>query len=276
MGALWLAKLLAAAALAYLLILAAVFFAQTWLLFPAHLAGAAGPVPAGTVRIGFASAGGHRLEGLHVPPARPVTGERLLVLGFGGNAWNAGHLAAYLHDLYPEADVVAFHYRGYGPSGGRPGAAAFLEDAPRIHDFARETVGADRVVAAGFSVGAGVAARLGRERNLAGLILVTPFDSLGAVAAELYPWLPARWLLRHRMDAAVDLGRVTEPTAIIAGSRDTLVRPARTEALRAAARRLVYDRTIPGAGHNDIYDRPDFRQAMSDAMERIRAESPPA
>ena len=42
-----------------------------------------------------------------------------------------------LHDLFPEADVVAFHYRGYPPSEGSPGAAALVEDALRIHDFAR-------------------------------------------------------------------------------------------------------------------------------------------
>ena len=29
---------------------------------------------------------------------------------------------------------------------------------------------------------------------------------------------------------------------------------------------LVFDRTIAGAGHNDIYDRPEFRQAMREAI----------
>ena len=37
-----------------------------------------------------------------------------------------------------------------------------------------------------------------------GVVLVTPFDSLTAVAQHHYPWLPVRWLLSHPFDA---LGR---------------------------------------------------------------------
>jgi len=49
--------------------------------------------------------------------------------------------------------------------------------------------------------------------------------------------------------------------------------PARTAALRRAVANLVYDRTIAGAGHNDIYDRPEFRATMGEALERVLAES---
>jgi hypothetical protein len=31
------------------------------------------------------------------------------------------------------------------------------------------------------------------------MILVTPFDSLEALARDLYPWAPVGLLLRHRM-----------------------------------------------------------------------------
>ena len=49
-----------------------------------------------------------------------LEGSRLLILGFGGNAWNGQDVASYLHQVFPEADVMAFHYRGYRPSTGRP------------------------------------------------------------------------------------------------------------------------------------------------------------
>src|SRR3546814_13060830 len=88
---------------------------------------------------------GERSHGLHIPPTRSREGNRLVILGFGGNAWNADHVAAYLHGLYPEADVVAFHYRGYGPSGGRPSAETLLADAPLTHDFIAKSLDPDRI-----------------------------------------------------------------------------------------------------------------------------------
>jgi F-type H+-transporting ATPase subunit beta len=58
--------------------------------------------------------------------------------------------------------------------------------------------------------------------------------------------------------------------AIVAGEYDTLIRPARTEALRKKVPNLIFDRTIKGAGHNDIYLRPEFERAMRDALAALR------
>ncbi len=256
--------------IAYLAILAAIYFGQTAMLFPAGQIGSAGPLPPGAERIALTAASGERLAGLHVPP-RAEAQERLLVLGFGGNAWNGDSVATLLHDLYPEAHVVVFHYRGYPPSEGRPSAAALTADAPQILDFARGRVQPARTVAVGFSIGSGVAAALAAARPLDGLILVTPFDSLGEVAAGHYRWLPVRLLFRHRLEPARDLAGAAVPVAIISGERDTLIPPARTDALRAALAHPVFDRTIAGAGHNDIYQHPVFETAMRDAMARILA-----
>ena len=50
------------------------------------------------------------------------------------------------------------------------------------------------------------------------------------------------------------------PVAIIAAERDEIVPAERTDALRERVRNLVFDRTIAGAGHNDIYARSDFQR----------------
>ncbi|MDP8994954.1 MAG: hypothetical protein M3N07_08270, partial [Pseudomonadota bacterium] len=84
-----------------------------------------------------------------------------------------------------------------------------------------------------------------------------------------YRWLPVRLLFRHEMPAARDLARGRTPVAIVAAARDALILPARTDALRRAVPNLVYDRTLPNAGHNDLYQRPDFRQAMREALAAI-------
>lgn len=260
-------KLLLIPALLYLAVLALAFVFQGRLLFPAGAVGGAGPLPAGAARLALDTAGGDKLHGVHIAPEGTRSGT--LILGFGGNGWNAQTAALYLHDLFPEADVVAFHYRGYAPSGGRAAARALFDDAPLVHDLAVARLRPARTVAVGFSIGSGVAASLAPRRPLAGLILVTPFDRLGKVAAGQFPWLPVRWLFRHELDAAAALRGSKVPTALIAGGADTLIPAPRTEGLRRAAGNLVYDRTVPGAGHNDIYDRPDFRAAMREALARI-------
>lgn len=264
------ASLLLFPLVAYLVLLAALYFGQTALLFPVGQVGPPGPLPPRAERVEIAAASGERLVGLHIPPARR-RGERLLILGFGGNAANADATAALLHDLFPEADVATFHYRGYPPSEGRPGAAALREDAALIHDAMRARLRPARIVAAGFSVGSGVAAALAAERPLDGLILVTPFDSLGRVAGSHYRWLPVRWLFRHELEPARDLRRAPTPVALIAGGRDRLIPGPRTHALRLAAPILAYDRVIEDAGHNDIYGHPDFEPAMREALRRLRA-----
>lgn len=243
-------------------------FSQTEMLFPTHAVSPPGPAPAGAERLTVQTSGGETLHGVVVPPAEPCD-ERILILGFGGNAWNGEDVASYLHELYPQAHVVAFHYRGYRPSTGSPSAEALIADAPLVFDAAVERVKPHRTLAVGFSIGSGVAANLARERKLDGLILVTPFDSLKAVAQSLYPWLPVGPFFQHEIDAAGALEDVAAPVAIVAAERDEIIPPKRTEALRPQVSNLVFDRTIAGAGHNDIYGRDDFQAAMRAASEKI-------
>jgi pimeloyl-ACP methyl ester carboxylesterase len=125
------------------------------------------------------------------------------------------------------------------------------------------------VIAAGFSIGTGVAAQLTVSRKLDGLILVTPFDSLKAVAQSMYPWLPIGPLFAHEIDAASPLRNGGLPVAIIAAERDEIVPAERTTALRNVIPNLVYDQTIARCGHNDIYGRSDFQDALRQALTAI-------
>ena len=46
----------------------------------------------------------------------------------------------------------------------------------------------------------------------------------------------------------------------------------RSDALRAAIRNLVFDRGID-AGHNDLYDHPDFAKGAREALMKVEATS---
>ena len=242
---------------------------QSHLIFPVHAVPAAGPLPPGAERLSVKSADGPDLAGIHIPADEPSK-VRTLILGFGGNAWNAQDVAEYVHELFPDDEVVAFHYRGYAPSKGSPSAEALIADAPLVYDLAVKQVKPKRVVAIGFSIGSGIAAQLAAVRKLDGLILVTPFDSLKAVAQSMYPWLPIGPFFEHEIDAASALEKVQVPVAIIAAERDEIVPGARTDALRKRVPNLVLDRTIGRAGHNDIYARSDVHEAIREAFNRLK------
>lgn len=244
------------------------FELQSHLIFPVHAVPAAGPLPRTATTLSLQTPEGDTLHGISIPPDDPDP-TRTLILGFGGNAWNGQDVAEYLHEMFPDHEVVAFHYRGYPPSTGSPSAEALIADTPLVYDAAVERAKPARVIAVGFSIGTGVAAQLSAVRKLDGLILVTPFDSLKGVAQSMFPWLPIGPLFAHEIDAATPVRTGHTPVAIIAAEHDQIVPAERTAALRKVVPNLVYDRTIARAGHNDIYARSDFHDAMRKALARI-------
>ena len=241
---------------------------QTHFVFPVQSVAPAGPLPADGEVWTLKSPGGAVLKGVHFPPSEPGGGGEL-IFGFGGNGWNGQDVAEYLHQVYPAAHIVAFHYRGYYPSTGSPSAAALIEDSPLIYDLAVKKLRPKKIFAAGFSIGSGIASQLSAKRKLDGLVLVTPFDSLKQVAQSFYPWLPIAGFFAHEIDAAAALEESKVPIAILAGANDEIVAPERTEALRERAPKLLFDRTIQMAGHNDIYARSDFQLAMREALKTL-------
>jgi hypothetical protein len=270
----WVAHLALGLAALYATVVAAMFLAQTWLLFPTALAGAARvQLPASAQRLEASTPDGEVLVGVRIPAAKGERDERApTLLGFGGNAWNADAVALYLHGLFPGREVAAFHYRGYAPSTGRPGAQALLADSVLVFDRLQQAHAPERVVAVGFSIGSGVAAHLARKRPAAGLILVTPFDSLEALARDLYWWAPVGLLLRHRMPTVDFVRGSPVPTALIMAGRDAIVPARRSMALRAAIGNLVFEAVVD-AGHNDLYGRSTYAAAMREALARIEAAS---
>jgi hypothetical protein len=269
----WAAKLALILATLYAAIITAMYLAQTWLIFPTTLAGLGQvQLPTSAQHLEVRTPDANTLVGVRIPAKGERTQSAPTLLGFGGNAWNAEAMALYLHGLFPDRDVVTFHYRGYAPSSGRPSAEALLSDSLLIFDHLQQSGAGERVIAVGFSIGSGVAAYLARQRPVAGLIMVTPFDSLVALARSIYWWAPVGLLLRHRMPT-IDFVRESHvPTALIIAERDTIVPARRSTPLRAAIANLVFERTIE-AGHNDLYDRPAFAAAMREALVEIETAS---
>lgn len=228
-------------------------------------------LPPHSERLELRNPEGFRLVGNLV---RATGTSRGLVLGFTGNAWNADDCTTFLAQRLWDFDVAVFHYRGYEPSEGEPSEAALFADAEFLFDTLVHGLEPGRVYAVGMSLGSGVAAWLGRVRTLDGLVLVTPFDSIEAVARARYPFAPVRWLLKHPFRSDRHLEGVDVPVAVLAAGEDRVVPRRHTEALVRRLARPVLVETIPGASHSGIYDSPLMDEALRRAfavLEQARA-----
>lgn len=264
-------KALLCLALGYGSLVAIMYGAQTSMIFPGtRLPSRPLDHPFTPERLVIERENGVMLAGNLFPPTgdRPSGG---LVIGFGGNAQDAEILGQDLAAAFTGLHVAVFHYRGYGESTGKPTEAALFDDAIAIHDRLVKDLSPEAVYALGISLGSGVAGYLSKQRSIDGLMLVTPYDSIEAVAKRAYPWLPVRLLLQHRFRTVDYMADNPTPAAIIAAENDRVIKPTRTEALREKVERLVFDRTIKGAGHADIYAMPAYQEALGGALEALRS-----
>ncbi len=168
---------------------------------------------------------GVTLHGWFVPAAAtPGSPRSPLLIYFGGNAEEVTALLS-ARDRLPGWGLLLVNYRGYGLSGGKPSQAALLGDALALYDWARQRAEVDggRIVAWGRSLGAGVAVHLAAQRALAGVVLLSPYDSLAAVAQDHYPYVPVRWLLRHPFDALSLAPAITAPLLAFAMADDHIM-----------------------------------------------------
>ncbi len=261
-------SLLAILGLGYAGVVALLYLLQTSLVFPgSYLPSQRLNSPRVPERLELPAREGAMLHGMLFPGAR---GEADVLIGFGGNAQDAELLGQDLAADFPELNVVVFHYRGYGPSTGRPSEAAVLADALTIHDAMVARISPGRVYAVGISLGSAVAAYLSKERPLAGVLLVTPFDSVEAIAKESYFWVPVGLLLRHRFPAAAFMTGNPTPAAVIAAAEDRVVKPPRTEALLAQLDNLVFQATLQDAGHETLYELPAYKTTLQAAFGALR------
>jgi dienelactone hydrolase len=269
----WLALILAL----YVAIVGSLYLAQDGLLFP-HGATRRGtlPLPEGTVRHELVTTDGHRLVG----HALRRDGSRDIALLFTGNAWNAEDCLIFTAERLPDVNLLAFHYRGYSPSEGAPSEAALVADALLLRRQAQRLLGLDaaseppRMFAIGYSIGSGVAAQLAGQGQVDGAVLVTPFDSVEAIARQRYFFAPVGLLLRHPFRSDRALTGKDVPIAVIAAGRDRVVPPARTAGLVTRLTRPVLVATVPQAGHASLYDLPEFDRLLDRALRAVQAAKP--
>lgn len=178
-------------------------------------------------------------------------GARDVLLYFGGNAEQVHGMHEPLRAWAPGRAAYLVAYRGYGASDGEPSQDALLADALALYDEAARRHPGARIAAMGRSLGSGVAAYVAAHRPVDRLVLVTPYDSLVAVAGAHYPWLPTGWLVTERYESDRWLRGYGRPVMVIRADADRVIPPENTDRLLAVLGEPPQVITLRGAGHDD-------------------------
>lgn len=246
---------------------AAAWLAQDRLIFfPQPLAGV--PLPPRTRSLELHADGNVRLRGWIRPGVKAPSPT---LIYFGGNAEEVS--VALADPRWPqEWTIVAFNYRGYGESEGKPAEASLVADAKRVYDLVaqRPEVDSARIVAFGRSLGTGVATQLAAGRPVAGVVLVSPFDSLVAIGREHYPFFPVGLALRHRFESATYAPSIRAPLLAIAAEHDAIVAPVRSQALFDAWGGPKTWRLIARADHNTIASGAPYWDAIREFLRTLQ------
>lgn len=174
------------------------------------------------------------------------------VLYFGGNAESVQANREPFARWLPSHSVYLPAYRGYGASDGEPSEAALFADALALYDDVARRHPGGRIAVVGRSLGTGVATYVASQRDVAALVLVTPFDSLAAVAQTHYPMFPVRMLLRDPYDSAARLPGYRGRLLVLRAGRDAVVPPSHTDRLLAAYKGRAQVVDFPHASHDDL------------------------
>ena len=180
---------------------------------------------------------------------------RITLLWFHGNGGNMGHRVedlALFHHLM-EVDVFIFDYRGYGLSEGQASEKGVYRDARAALDYVKSgrSRQPSRTVYFGRSLGTAVAAELAVHEAPDGMILYSPFTSIGDLAANLYPFSPLRLLAGKRFDSLARIKDYHGPLLVIHGQRDEIIPAELGEKLFNSANEPKQFLLLPDAQHND-------------------------
>jgi pimeloyl-ACP methyl ester carboxylesterase len=116
----------------------------------------------------------------------------------------------------------------------------------------RSDLDKSKILAAAWSIGAGVATDLAARKPVAGLMTFSAFTSMPDMGEILTPWLPVRMICKHHFDNATKFKTIKCPIFCVHGQADTMIPCTMTKSLAQSAG--VEPLLIPGANHNDLFE----------------------
>lgn len=257
--------LLVAAVATYLSLLLLLWVSQRSLLFPVPDGDGRPPGLENAQPVDLATPDGERLSGFILSPRRDGAPS---ILYFHGNAERLGDLAERAR-RYAEAGYgfMAFAYRGYPGSTGRPSETGLISDGLAAFDALRRRAPGE-VVLHGYSLGSAVAVAVATQREAAALVLEAPFSSAVDIARDFYPIFPVRLLMRDPFRSDRRIVGIDEPILFLHGLNDPVIPIRYGRRLFDVApgnKRFV---TIEDADHTGLFGPRGFEAILTFLAER--------
>jgi hypothetical protein len=226
----------------------------------------------------FVTADAVKLSAWYIPAQAPA-GTVLFCHGNGGNISHRIDTITVLRKL--GMNVLVFDYRGYGKSEGSPSEEGTYRDAEAAWAYLVETrrEKPERIVIHGQSLGGAVAAHLAMSRTPAGLIVESSFYDITELGAELFRWLPVRWLSRMKYSTAEYVKGARCPVLVIHSRDDDMIAPHHGQKIFAAApqpKRMLEihgDHNYGFSESSEIYN-PALRQFFAEVLDKPANQQP--
>jgi hypothetical protein len=202
----------------------------------------------------------------------PDSSSKKIVIFFPGNAGNISHRILDLLQIREfGVNVLGVGYRGYGKSEGKPSEKGIYLDGESALAYAIDTLGfnANDIYIFGRSIGTTVAIHTAQEKDIAGLILVTPLTS-GKEQAKAMGLNSIAFLAGASFNNIEKIQNITCPVLVIHGDADRVI-PYRMGV-------EIYEKintekeliTICGAGHDNISAdfKPQYWEPISEFINK--------
>ncbi len=196
-------------------------------------------------------------------------GPQKLIIYFGGNAEEVSHMVP-MASMFEDWAMLLINYPGYGRSEGKPGQDSFYSAALAIYDYAaeRDDIDNENIVLMGRSIGSGSAVYLAHERKVKSLVLISPFESILAVAKSKLPFLPVSLMLRHKFPSKKYAASINVPLVAFYGTADNIIPPIHSKKFAeywGGEKRLI---GLPSFGHNDIFASNQLWKEIDEFLKR--------
>jgi fermentation-respiration switch protein FrsA (DUF1100 family) len=184
----------------------------------------------------------------------PDSSSKKIVIFFHGNAGNIAHRLPDLLKIRGfGVSVLGVGYRGYGKSEGKPSEKGIYLDGESALAYAVDTLGftMNDIYVFGRSIGTTVAVHSAQEKNIAGLILVSPLTS-AKEQAKVMGLGSLSFMAGKSFNNIGKIQNITCPVLIIHGDADRVIPYWMSLEMYEKIRTEKELVTICGAGHNDI------------------------
>lgn len=193
-------------------------------------------------------------------------GKEKAIIYFGGNGEAVAANAHFFNKTLPDYTIYLVNYRGYGGSTGKPTEANLYSDAQYIYD--RINTEHKTISVIGRSLGSGVATYLASTKSINKMVLITPYDSIEAIAQKQYPMFPVTLLLRDKYDSISRVKSISTKTLILLAEHDRVIPLESSQRLiKQFPPEQVKVELLEGTGHNSISSKEQYYTSLHQFME---------